>query len=192
MQKSENAAPRPRRRPMADRMSRLLKPDAFLERAAEEVERAARYDRPLSVAMVLIDDLLMVRKMHGHAAGESAFLQVVERILNRTRGPDRTGRLGPTQLGILLPESTVTQATVAMERVRDGVVSTRFRIAGNERSLSLAIGVAGLSPRQRGPKTLLMSACFELRRAKSQGRNIVCAAPPDRVRMSMPRSAELH
>lgn len=172
--------------------AKLLGPEDFLERADEEVDRAARYDRPLCVAMLQINDLPMLRKAHGGTATDAAFTQTTELVLGATRGPDRIGRLGTAQLGILLPEATVTSGTKVLERIRDSMANTDFEIAGSARKLAVSIGLAGLSPRHRSSGRFLMAACFELRRAQANGVNQVCAAAPDRVRMSLPRSAELH
>lgn len=172
--------------------SRLLTPQAFMQLTADEVERANRYDRPLSVALLLIDGLQMIRKQHGTVVSEDVFADVTARVIRELRSPDRTGRIGNGQLGVLLPESGPKQAETAMNRVREMIADIVIKTPAGPQTVSLSIGVASLSPRTRNPKTFLMSACFELRRAQSQGCNLVCAAPPQTVRLSMPRSGELH
>lgn len=170
----------------------LLSPQGFLRMTSDEVQRANRYDRPFSAALVLVDGLSLIRKAEGMDLAEVVMTDVATRLIQSLRGPDRTGRLGFAQLGCLLPESGPRQATTAMERMRDLIERTQIPTPKGTRTVTLSVGIASLSPRMRDPKAFLMAATFELRRAQSMGGNRVCNAPADRVAISVPRSAELH
>jgi len=177
----------------ANRRARFaLAPEAFLQLSADEVERAIRYDRPLSVALVLIDGLARLRKAGGPALATSVIDDVSARLLQATRGIDRLGRLGPAQLGILLPETRVTHAVIALQRVTDQIAATPVETATGPSKVTLSVGIAALTPRMRDPRNLLMTACQELRRARGDGGNRVSAVPVERIHISLPRSAGLH
>ncbi len=176
----------------ADPVARALPPDRFIELALEEVDRAGRYDRPLSVAMIQIDSLAEIRKSDGAPVAEAVFNAVLATAVQAMRGPDRPGRLGHAELGVLLPETSLSHAGDVAGRLRQRVNDLSFETPAGPRSATLSIGVASLSPRMRDPKTFLMAAYFELRRAQSRGRNQVCVAAPDRVRMTVPRSGQIH
>jgi len=172
--------------------ARLLSPEGFLQLTADEVERATRYDRPLSVALILIDRLPMIRKADGAAVAEQVFAEATAKVIHSLRGPDRTGRLGPAQLGVLLPETGLQQGATAVERLRGALKADPIATASGPRSISLTAGVAALSTRRRDPKALLMAACFELRRAQAEGRDRVAMAPPDTAILALLRSRAVH
>lgn len=172
--------------------ARLLSPQAFLQLAADEVERAGRYDRPLSVALVLVDDIQEFRKADGLDTAEFIFADITARVMHSLRGPDRTGRLGPGQLGILMPETTLKQAGVAVDRLRETIFETPVETPAGARSVTICAGVAAMSTRTRDAKAFLMTACYELRRAQTAGRNCVCVARPEVASMTIPRSGQVH
>lgn len=171
------------------RRERLLSPKDFLQLTADEVDRANRYDRPLAVAMLMVDGMVMLRKAEGAEVAEERMTDTIAKIIELVRGPDRAGQLGFAEMGILMPETTLKNATAVAERLRDGVETAGDRHAHR---LTLSIGVAALSPRMRDPKRFLMTGCFELRRAHSRGGNAVSVASADKVRLSIPRSAQIH
>ncbi|MEM7060160.1 MAG: diguanylate cyclase [Pseudomonadota bacterium] len=171
---------------------RLLTPPKFLQTTADEVVRATRYHRPLSVALVQIDDLQGVRQRDGEEAARAVFVDVIARIIHAMRAPDYIGRLGPGQLGLLMPETGLKQAGIAVGRMQKLIEMTSILTPVGECSATLSAGIAGLSARMRDPKAFLMSACFELRRAQSQGKNTVCLANPDFAVMTVNRSGQVH
>lgn len=173
-------------------IDRLLGPEGFLEMSADEVARALRYDRPLSVAMIAVDGLSLIRKADGKHVARQVMLDVTKEVISAMRRMDRVGRLSARDLGILMPETTLNNAAGVMERLRRTVELLEVPTEAGTRSVSLSIGVVAVSPRLRDPRTFLMRACLELRRANNEGRNRVCVAAPDRVRLSVPRSGQIH
>ncbi|MEM7744335.1 MAG: diguanylate cyclase [Pseudomonadota bacterium] len=164
----------------------LLPPRDFLELTADEVDRALRYDRPLTVILMTIDGFSALRNTLGNDRVESLFGQVRDKVLGSLRSHDRTGRLGRGELGALLPETTLSNAVSATDRLRIALADDTTVGA------SVSMGVAALSPRMRDPKTFLMTACFELRRAQSQGTGEVSVAEPEVLKVSIPRSGSIH
>ena len=167
---------------------RLLTPKEFLQLSADEVDRATRYDRPLAVAMVSVDGLVMMRKAEGQKLADAVMSEVTELVIELLRGPDRTGHLGPGELGLLMPETTLKNAAGVAERLRRSMAASDRGRNGT----TLSIGVAGLSARMRDPKQLLMTACFELRRAQSRGGNSVSVSAAETLQISVPRSSQVH
>lgn len=172
---------------------RLLKPTEFLQLTADEVDRASRYDRPLAVAILVFDRLTQFREVEGQRKTEEVVERLLMRLTELLRGPDRTARLGPTEVGVLMPETTLKNAAAVAERMRRAIAQ-EAATGPNPRlgAISASIGVAAMSPRMRDPKRFLMTACFELRRAQSRGGDSVSVAEPDTVRLSIPRSGQIH
>ncbi|MEM8616953.1 MAG: diguanylate cyclase [Pseudomonadota bacterium] len=172
--------------------NRLLSPQNFLQLAADEVERATRYDRPLTVALILVDRLNAIRKADGIAVAETVLADVTARAIHMLRGPDRAGRLGPGQLGILMPETGLKQCSAAVERLCAVVRDAEIETDSGPRTVTLTVGLSALSARRRDAKAFLMSACFELRRAQSRGVDEISAAAPDLATVSIPRNGTVH
>ena len=77
----------------------------FLELAEAELERAARYGGPTSVAVVDIDHFKRVNDELGHAAGDAALRGLTAVLRRELRSVDVVGRLGGEEFGVLLPET---------------------------------------------------------------------------------------
>src|SRR5438105_10309541 len=71
-----------------DTVTGLLSARSFRGRLSEEVDRARRYQRPLSVAMVAIDDFAALELMHGFKAGDELLASVARLLSGATRGHD--------------------------------------------------------------------------------------------------------
>ena len=175
-----------------EKVARQLAPVDFLQTAGDEVPRAVRYDRPLALLMISIDRMSMIRKADGQPTAAQIFQTIAVLFEEMMRQPDRIGRLGAGELGVLLPETSLNNAAAVGERLRRAVESLTIQTPAGARSVTLSVGVAAVTPRLRDPKTFLMRGCFELRRARSFGGNRVCVASPEKVRLTIPRNAKIH
>lgn len=171
---------------------RLLGPPEFLQTTADEVVRGSRYHRPLSVALIQIDGLQDLRSAKGDEAARAVFADVTARVIHALRAPDRIGRLGPGQLGILMPETGLKHAKIAIERMKTEIAMHAITTPEGLCNATICVGVAGLSARIRDPQAFLMSACFELRRAQSLGPDTLCSANADMAIMTVNRSGQVH
>jgi diguanylate cyclase (GGDEF)-like protein len=110
-----------------ERESRLARTDhktgiandrQFAERAAAEVRRARRFNRPLSLLMIDVDDFKEVNDSRGHAAGDSLLEAVGATLVATTRSLDLAARLGGDEFAVLLPETDGPAARAATEKVQ--------------------------------------------------------------------------
>lgn len=150
---------------------------AFMERAAEEFQRARRYGHPLCVAMLDIDDFKRVNDRHGHGLGDLVLARVAAMGMARLRdGVDHCGRLGGEEFGILLPETDPAGAQVTAERLRSAIRDLRFEAPAGDFGVSVSIGIAALAPADTGIAEVLERADAALYRAKGEGRDRVVLA----------------
>jgi diguanylate cyclase (GGDEF)-like protein len=174
------------------RVIRTLAPQTFLEVTDEEVDRALRYDRPLSVLMGQLEGVVRIRKAEGAQIAEEVVASAVERIARGLRRMDRIGRLGVGEFAVLLPETRLANAEIAALRLRDSFASEPVETRAGPRPLSLNIGISTVNPRIRDAKKFLMLACAQLRIARHVGNGEISTVPPDLVRVSVARNASIH
>ena len=148
----------------------------FLELAEAELERAARYGGPLSVAVVDIDHFKRVNDELGHAAGDAALRGLTAVLRGELRSVDVVGRLGGEEFGVLLPETPRLIAAQTVDRLRRTIGERSFAEHGlpDGRRLTISIGVAEFRPGEP-LSALLARADAGLYQAKSAGRDRVVA-----------------
>ncbi len=171
---------------------RVISAAAFMNLTNEEVARAWRYDRILSVALAKIDPMDRPVDDAAPLNGQEISQAVLQCLSANLRAPDKVGLLGPGEFGLLLPETTPRHARIATERLRDQLAQTTLTARGVAFEVTLSIGTASLTHRVRSAEQLLMSARQEWRRAQSQGGNCVAAALPPSPQTGHARSAEMH
>jgi two-component system, cell cycle response regulator len=138
--------------------------------------RAKRYAHGYSLAMLDIDRFKDHNDAYGHIAGDEALKQVTSTIARSLRAGDTLYRYGGEELVVLLPEQSVREGGVAVERLRVAVESLAIRTARGA-VLTVSAGVAELDP-EHDTTTLgwLARADAALYTAKLRGRNRVeCA-----------------
>jgi diguanylate cyclase (GGDEF)-like protein/PAS domain S-box-containing protein len=146
----------------------------------EEISRARRHDRSLSLVMVDVDRFKRVNDTCGHQAGDRALQQVADVLSTCVRTHDRVARYGGEEFAVILPETTGADALAVAERMRARVaaeVSVGGRVGDREIHwpVTVSIGIASLRPEsgaQDAPaEELFRDADAGLYAAKHAGRN---------------------
>jgi diguanylate cyclase (GGDEF)-like protein len=143
-----------------------------------ELERAARYQRALSLVFLDVDDLRGLNDRMGRAAGDFALAQVAQSLISGVRSVDHVGRWCGGGFAMLLPETAAGAAYGLTERLRADLAARRLpapplllRPGANLR-VTVSCGVASLYKDGAAlPATLIARADHALWRAKSGGRN---------------------
>ena len=140
----------------------------------QELGRAGRFDRPISLLMVDVDHLREINTTHSHMAGDRALVGVAVALRCATREYDVAARFGGDEFCVLLPETDLEGAMVVAERVRAVVEESTL---GGDVPVTVSIGAvshhgAGISAEQ-----LLAVADRAAYQAKASGRNAIAAVP---------------
>ncbi|MDN3556960.1 diguanylate cyclase [Halomonas maura] len=144
---------------------------------AEEIRRAERYGKPVSLILGDIDHFKSYNDTHGHQAGDEALRTVGQTLAENLRETDKACRFGGEEFVIVLPECDAQAARQAAERVRGAVQARVFHIDGERTAqVTISLGVATSTGNGDTPDTLLKSADLALYRAKDHGRNRVIAS----------------
>ncbi len=106
----------------------------FANVLAEELSRATRFDRPLSLIMADLDLLRDINNTYGHLAGDAVLRGIAEVFRGELRHYDVPARFGGEEFCILLPETTPEVALEIAERIRSAVADSRVRGRDLERA----------------------------------------------------------
>jgi diguanylate cyclase (GGDEF)-like protein len=87
------------------------------QRLAQEISRAQRHGRPLTVLLMDIDGLKLVNDKYGHAAGDTALKGFADRLQRAIRGSDLAVRLGGDEFMALLPECRAEEVRHVLARI---------------------------------------------------------------------------
>ncbi|MBN2339801.1 MAG: diguanylate cyclase [Acidobacteria bacterium] len=166
-----------------DSLTGIWNRQAILDILERETAAARAARKPLSAAIVDIDDFKRVNDTFGHVIGDGVLRETVLTMQSALRHFDHIGRYGGEEFVIVMPGVRKGQGLKIAERVRQRVAGHAFDSLPGREKVTLSIGIA--SDRGAGdPGLLLRSADEALYRAKTRGRNRVepAAAPLPRER----------
>jgi diguanylate cyclase (GGDEF)-like protein/putative nucleotidyltransferase with HDIG domain len=145
---------------------------------ADELARAARFSRPMSVIMADLDLLRDINNTYGHLAGDAVLKGIAEIFRQQLRHYDVPARFGGEEFCILLPETPPDQALEIAERVRRAVAERLYDVETSSEPIhaTISMGVAGFPRDGVDANELIHQADLAVYRAKLQGRNRVLDA----------------
>lgn len=107
---------------LSDPLTGLANTRAFLDRLREEIERALRYGRVLTLVYLDLDRFKEVNDTLGHAEGDRVLMRIASIMEETLRTSDLLARLGGDEFGIILPETPYAQAEGALAKLRAEVL----------------------------------------------------------------------
>ena len=160
---------------VTDPLTHLSNRRAFEADFPNEVDRAQRYQRPLSLISLDLDNFKLLNDRYGHAYGDLVLQQTSQALIDVVRGSDRVYRVGGEEITVLCPETDAHHANALAERLRAAVEA-----AGGPDApvFTASLGVAELPRHASGAADLLAAADRALYAAKNDGRNRVASAEP--------------
>jgi len=151
----------------------------FEERLDEEMSRARRSERPLSLAVLDLDSFREMNSAHGHAGGDLALQTVARRLRHSIRKSDLAARLGGDEFVIVFPDTDVAQAVQRLESLRQEVAGLRVEGGRTAFTVTMSIGVASFPGDGSETAEVLAAADKRTFEAKHLGKNRVVG--PKRV-----------
>jgi len=148
------------------------------DRLPQEVSRAFRYGRDLSLLLCDIDHFKKVNDTYGHLTGDAVLKRFAQCLTSTIRQQvDWVGRYGGEEIIVVMAEVDQAGAMVLVERLRETVQKCETQIDGGAITITASFGVTGFSPRDWKeavkPEALLQQADILLYEAKEAGRNQV-------------------
>ena len=147
----------------------------FLELARRELSIATRYQHPLAVIMLDLDDFKRANDTLGHQAGDELLKLVAMVARSHLRDGDIFARYGGDEFIILLPQTGASDAAKVAERVRADVAAASINTPHGIARTTISCGIAELLSGNDDLGAMIRRADEALYEAKKQGRNRTAA-----------------
>jgi diguanylate cyclase (GGDEF)-like protein/putative nucleotidyltransferase with HDIG domain len=147
-----------------DPLTRLNNDRYFAERLEQEVNRAVRQRRPLSLMVLGLDGLAEVRARGEGRAADRRLLALAEHLARHRRTMDVACRLPGDEVAVILPDAQGLAAFLVAERLRSSLAAAD----GAERR-TLSIGVASFPDQSSSGEALAADAARALAWARRHG-----------------------
>ncbi|HEV3007925.1 MAG TPA: PAS domain S-box protein, partial [Burkholderiales bacterium] len=153
--------------PLTGLPNRALLSDRF----SQMITQARRYQRPLAVLFIDLDEFKMVNDTLGHAGGDALLKEVAVRLQSTVRSGDTVARISGDEFAIVLcdlarPEDAALVAQKVIDRLAAGV-----EVAGTEVFVTASVGIAAFPADGTEAEALIGAADAAMYRAKQSGRN---------------------
>jgi len=159
---------------ITDGLTKLFNSRYFYNQIKAEIDRTSRYQRPLSLLLLDIDQFKEYNDNYGHLEGDKVLVGLGEVIKSCLRKMDSAYRYGGEEFTVILPETEGDEAATVAERIRSMVSEDKFYPKGDDEpcTITISIGVTEYVPDeevaifvQRADKAMYLS--------KQSGRNRV-------------------
>ena len=161
-----------------DALTGLPNHRAFRERLTEEVARAQRHDRPLTVALVDVDGFRDLNDRAGLDVADEVLVEIGSLLRGAMREEDVLARLGADEYGVIFVESDRHQALMRADRARRAIAETTMR---HRLRTTVSIGLCDLEAASSADEAL-RRADSALYWAKQHGRDLCWLYDPTVVR----------
>ena len=131
-----------------------------------EIERAKRYNQPLSCIMADIDNFKKYNDANGHLAGDDLLKKMATLLVDSVRSVDMVFRYGGEEFTLILPQ-TLKQGGVE-------VAKRTLNLVRQNLPTTLSLGLATYSEDAQSMDELLKKADSALYQAKQTGKDRVC------------------
>ena len=185
-----------------DDLTGLLSSRSFFSELRRESARAKQQNRRFCVLMMDIDFFKLVNDTYGHLTGSKTLEEIGSCITSTLRSGDVAARFGGEEFAAFLLDAELPQAIVAAERIRAAIEEFDFSVIrkgkpadAEKHRITISIGISSFPEDSHDPIELVEMADSALYRAKSLGRNKVCAyreLSEEEVHQPLPSRDDLH
>jgi diguanylate cyclase (GGDEF)-like protein len=150
---------------------------AFQEELDRQVSAALRYEVPLSLMLIDLDEFKAINDGRGHAGGDKVLRSFGQLLHLALRRADRAFRVGGDEFAVLLPHTGLQGANVVARRLLSQALQPTLRLDEFD-PLSFSGGISSLPELAVGPSQLYAQADAALYAAKRGGRTEVVSFGP--------------
>lgn len=153
---------------VSDRATGTYNRKMLLELGNRDITAAQRYQRAMTLLIVDIDHFKVFNDQYGYPAGNQILQLLATLCRESVRSADLIGRTGRDSFGILLTESTLSDARVVAERIREKARQICTSVIDEPVSLSVSVGGILLADRHETMEQLVLECEAMLQYNQSQ------------------------
>lgn len=142
-----------------------------IERMFQQAGGPAAAGKPLALAYLDLDRFKLINDLFGHSAGDEVLKQVCERIGTMLAGGQQVGRVGGDEFVIVMPDTTITLASLICRGIVDRIGNTAYRVGDKAFHVRGSIGLIEASPgmQMKDAVSTADRACREAKDGHSNG-----------------------
>nr|WP_070960330.1 GGDEF domain-containing protein [Hyphomonas sp. Mor2] len=166
-----------RKQSMLDPLTAVCNRRAFEDRMNWQIEDARENGSTFCLVLADLDEFKRVNDTYGHQTGDEVLKKFASLLFEHTKGQDLVARYGGDEFAIILPNIEITSAYNLMVSIKHKFEGTRMPSNSGHAGLASAtasFGISGYKDR-RSSEDMVAGADTALSRAKTTGRNRVCA-----------------
>jgi diguanylate cyclase (GGDEF)-like protein len=158
---------------ITDPLTGLLNRRYLEERLTDELNRSLRYDYAMSCLMIDIDDFKNYNDRNGHQAGDVALKITAHALKAALRSADVACRYGGEEFCIVLPQTSLSEAGVIAERMRQRVAEKEYAFGKRQPlgAVTISIGISTFAKHIDTGEKIIAAADRALYTAKARGKN---------------------
>jgi len=142
----------------------------FMVKLQEEIHRAERYGKRLSVIMADLDRFKKINDTYGHDAGDRALKTISQFLQKNIRDVDAIARYGGEEFVMLIPDADKEAAYCLAQRLREELAKVKFE---DLPPITISLGIATFPSDSTDIEELIKKADAAMYQAKQKGRNRV-------------------
>ena len=136
-----------------------------------QLKLAKRYKSFFSILLIDLDYFKKINDTYGHLIGDEILKNIAKILKESLRNVDHIGRLGGEEFIVILPNTTLKNAVLVAEKVRDAIANFVHNIEEQNIQTTVSIGIASYNPLDDDVNQIIERADQALYKAKSSGRN---------------------
>ncbi len=158
-----------------DDLTQLYNSRHFYTQLEKEIERANRYNQPLTLLMLDLDKFKNFNDTYGHIEGDQVLSRLGHIIKRCLRDSDSAYRYGGEEFVILLPMTRDEEAMATAKRMQEALRKRPFSpVPGQEIFVTMSVGLSQYKPKE--DMTAFVRRVDKIMyQAKHQGRNRICS-----------------
>jgi len=174
------------RQAVTDELTGLANHGRFQEVLGSEMELVRRYQYPVGLIMLDIDNFKSINDTYGHQQGDVVLRHVARIVRENSRDADSPARYGGEEMALILPHTDMEGSHAIAERVRSAIAGLRISRLDGQGTLRITASL-GVAASSEGFKDgLIADADAALYEAKRAGKNRTVRASPRTANVSGP------